>query len=82
MSRPAGSALVVLASLGHPDREGDLVLPGSLVNELAAVSSGEHAVILSNEEPVGEARLYEQDGRLWAEVTYYDLDGSNGKRGM
>ena len=71
MSTPAGSALVVLATLGHPDREGDLVLAGALANELAVVSSGEHAVLLGDEEPVGEARLFERDGRLWAEVMYY-----------
>jgi hypothetical protein len=71
MSTPAGAALVVLATLGHPDREGDLIVPGALANDLAVVSSGEHAVILGNEEPVGEARLFERDGRLYGEVTYY-----------
>jgi hypothetical protein len=68
---------VVLATLGHPDREGDLIVAGSLANDLAVVSSGEHAVILGNEEPVGEARLYERDGRLWGEITYY-ADGDDG----
>jgi hypothetical protein len=72
MSAPAGTALVVLATLGHPDREGDLILPDSLANDLAAVSSGEHAVIKSGEDPVGEARLFERDGRLWAQITYYE----------
>lgn len=79
MSQPAGSALVVLATLGHPDREGDLIVAGSLANgpdELAAVSSREHAVLLGSEEPVGEARVFEKDGRLWAEVTYYDESAS------
>jgi hypothetical protein len=74
MSQRAGTALVVLATLGHPDREGDLILPDSLANDLAAVSSGEHAVIKLGEEPVGQARLYERDGRLWGEVTYYEDD--------
>ena len=78
MSKQAGTALVVLATLGHPDREGDLIVPGALANDLAAVSSGEHAVILSNEEPVGEARLFERDGRLYGEVTYYE-DANDGQ---
>jgi hypothetical protein len=77
MTKRGGTALVVLATLGHPDREGDLIMPGSLVNARAAVSSGEHAVLLGNEEPVGEAQLYERDGRLWGEVTYYQ-DTTNG----
>jgi hypothetical protein len=71
VSKRAGTALVVLATLGHPDREGDLIVAGSLANDRAVVSSGEHAVILGNEEPVGEARLYERDGRIYGEVTYY-----------
>jgi hypothetical protein len=74
MSAPTGTALVVLATLGHPDREGDLILPGSLANDLAVVSSGEHAVIKRGEDPVGEARLFERDGRLWGQVTYYEDD--------
>jgi hypothetical protein len=78
VSKRAGTALVVLATLGHPDREGDLIVPGALANDLAVVSSGEHAVILSNEEPVGEARLFERDGRLYGEVTYYE-DANDGK---
>ena len=72
MSAPAGTALVVLATLNHPDREGDLILPGALANDLAAVSSSEHAVVLLGEQPVGEARLFERDGRLWATVSYYE----------
>lgn len=71
----AGTALVVLATLGHPDREGDLIVPGALVNgpnDLAAVSSEEHAVIKHGAEPVGEARVFERDGRLWGEITYYE----------
>ena len=74
MSEPAGTALVVLATLGHPDREGDLIVAGSLANrpdQLAAVSSDGHAVILGAEEPVGSARVFERDGRLMAEVLYY-----------
>jgi len=74
MSAPAGTALVVLATLGHPDREGDLILPDSLANDVAVVSRAEHAVIKLGEEPVGEARLFERDGRLWGEVTYYEDD--------
>ena len=68
----AGTALVVLASLDHPDREGDLIVPGSLANDRAVVSSAEHAVLTGGEDPVGEAKLFERDGRLWAEVSYYD----------
>ena len=71
MSQPAGSALIVLATLNHPDREGDLIVEGALANDTAAVSSSEHAVLLGNEDPEGEARLFERDGRLWAEITYY-----------
>ena len=33
MAEPAGTALVVLATLNHPDREGDLILPGALAND-------------------------------------------------
>ncbi len=66
----SGSALVVLATLDHPDREGDLIVSGALANDRAVVSSAEHAVFLGKEEPVGEARLFEKDGRLWGEVTY------------
>jgi len=69
---PAGTALVVLATLGHPDREGDLILPGALANDTAVVSSSEHAVMFGGEQPVGEAHLFERDGRLWAEVLYYE----------
>lgn len=65
----SGSALVVLASLGHVDRDGDLILPDSLVNDSAVVSDGEHSVLFGS-DPVGTARLYERDGRLWGEVTY------------
>jgi hypothetical protein len=77
MSQSAGSALVVLASLGFVDREGDLVLPASLAIGRAVVSRHGHSVILDGEEPVGEARLFERDGRLWAEITYYP-DEDNG----
>lgn len=74
MSEPAGSALVVLATLGFPDREGDLILPGALANDVAAVSRDQHSVILLGEEPIGEADLFERDGRLWGRITYYDED--------
>jgi hypothetical protein len=69
----SGRALVVLATLGFPDRDGDLILPNSLANERAVVSSGEHRV-LHGQEPVGEARLFEKDGRLWGDVTWYPDD--------
>ena len=68
---PSGKALVVLATLGHVDRDGDLILPGSLLNPRALVSSRQHAVVTKGEDPVGEARLYEKDGRLWGEVEWY-----------
>ena len=67
-----GKALVVLATLGHPDREGDLILPGALANDEAVVSAKEHGVLFNDEAPVGTARVWEADGRLWAEVTYGD----------
>jgi hypothetical protein len=74
---PAGTALVVLATLNHPDREGDLIVPGSLANDRAAVSRSEHAVIRLGEEPVGEAHLFERDDRLWGVVMYYeDVDNA------
>ncbi len=69
--------MVVLCTLNHPDREGDLIPDNALANgatELAVVSAGapgkEHGVINHDEDPVGTARLYEKDGRLWAEVNY------------
>jgi hypothetical protein len=65
-----GTALVVLATLDHPDREGDLIVSGSLANDRAVVSSSEHAAFLGDEAPVGWARLFEEAGRLWAEVHY------------
>jgi hypothetical protein len=72
MSAPAGTALVVLASLGFVDREGDLILPGSLANTAAVVSRHNHSVILDGEDPVGLARLFERDGRLWGQIAYYE----------
>lgn len=74
MTKPAGRSLVILATLGRVDREGDLVLPNSLANgpeDLAAVSRHGHSVILDGEQPVGEARVYEEAGQLRAEITYY-----------
>jgi hypothetical protein len=72
VTQRAGSATVILAVLGHADHGGDLVEPGSLLSDFAVVSRHNHSTILLGEAPVGTARLYEADGRLMAEIVYFE----------
>ena len=68
----ASRARAVLATLGVVDRDGDLILPGALVNDVAKVSSWEHAAMLDAELPVGRATLREDGDQLVAEIKYFD----------
>lgn len=82
----ASSIKAVVASYNTCDRDRDLILPGALLNgpdDLVIVSSWNHSAAPprdkegrvtgpAKEAPVGVARLWEEDNRLWADVMLDD----------
>jgi hypothetical protein len=64
--------VAVVATMGTVDRDRQLILPGALVNTDAYVSAWNHSAKYGAESPVGEAYLWEENGRLYAQVTYED----------
>jgi hypothetical protein len=73
-----GRALVVLATLSRIDRDGDLILPDSLDNgpdDLVPISAWEHQLVFDDQAlPVGQAKVFEREGRLMAEVEFFGSD--------
>jgi hypothetical protein len=66
-------ALVSLVTIGVVDRDGDLFLPnGNVYEEEALVSRWNHSTLpqFGGEDPVGRAKVFEQDGFLFADVKF------------
>lgn len=67
----AGTATVIVATLGVVDRDGDVIERGALLNTTAVVSRKEHAV-MHGEDPVGRAVLEERGSQLLAHIVFDD----------
>lgn len=69
-----GKALVVIATLGVRDKDGDVTLPGYF-GEQTAVIQGSHDWKMPS---LGKAKVYERDNEALAELDF-NLDSSGGK---
>lgn len=68
----AGTGRARVTALNTVHRDGDVVRPGSLRNKWATVSPRDHETFRGIEPPVGFATLHEEDGFLWADITFHE----------
>lgn len=78
---PEGTILAKVATLGIPDYEDDVIVPGSIGRQEIFVSSWNHNCkqLFTNNPPVGRGIIYEDGNDLIADMKFF-LDLEDGDR--